>query len=174
MTGTHLIRIAVVVWLAVVYCWLWGTVSVGNILAGLLLGAAITVLLPLPRLPVGGWLRPLPLLQLLGVIGYYALISSVQVALLALRRDAPPPAGVLRVSLAIRSDLVLVLCCDALTVIPGSMVLEIDAERRMVYVHVLDIGSERAVAEFYRSTRRLEQLFIRTFESRPTTGPAPR
>ncbi|MFH5208363.1 Na+/H+ antiporter subunit E [Antrihabitans sp. NCIMB 15449] len=164
MTRTVGVQTSVIVWLAIVYVWLWGDISIGNMLAGLLIGVLITVLLPLPRVGVAGTAQPLRILQLLAVIAYYALESSVQVAWLALRPGPAPITGVLRVRLTIKSDLVLVLCCDALNLIPGTMVLEIDKDRRSVYVHVLDVGSDDAVTKFYRSTRRLERLFIMAFE----------
>ncbi len=52
----------------------------------------------------------------------------------------------LRARLAIKSDLVLALAVNIITLIPGSIVLEIDQERRLIYVHVIDVGSEKAVA----------------------------
>lgn len=158
------VQFSVLIWLAVVWVGLWGDVTVANVLAGLAVGALIMRLLPLPRVPIGGRVHPLSLAALLAVTVYYALEASLQVAWLAVRPAAPPTAGVLRVRLAIKSDLVLVLCCDVLNMIPGTMVLEIDKLRRDVYVHVLDVGSDKAVAEFYRSTRQLEQLFVMAFE----------
>ena len=57
----------------------------------------------------------------------------------------------LRAHLAIKSDLVLALAVNIINLIPGSIVLEIDQTRRLIYVHVIDVGSERAVS---RSTAR--------------------
>ncbi|MGK8485456.1 Na+/H+ antiporter subunit E [Nocardia asiatica] len=172
------VRVGILIWLTVVWLALWGDLSVANVLGGLLVGALIMVALPLPRVPVTGRLNPLPLVELLVVSAYYALESSLQVAWFAIRPAATPVSGVLRVYSATRSDLVLVLWTDLLNLIPGTMVLEIDRGRYVVYVHVLDVGSEAAVAAFYRTTRRLERLLIEAFErptgwpfARPTTPP---
>ncbi|MBF6218853.1 Na+/H+ antiporter subunit E [Nocardia gipuzkoensis] len=172
------VRVGILVWLTVVWLALWGDLSVANILGGLVVGALIMVALPLPRVPVTGRLNPLPLVELIVVSAYYALKSSLQVAWFALRPAGTPVSGVLRVYSATRSDLVLVLWTDLLNLIPGTMVLEIDRGRCVVYVHVLDVGSDAAVAEFYRTTRRLERLLIEVFErptgwphSRPSTPP---
>ena len=62
-------------------------------------------LLPLPRVPVGGLVHPLSLLALLAVIAYYAIESSIIVGWLAIRPAPPPVTGMLRVQLAIKSDL---------------------------------------------------------------------
>ncbi len=161
------VRIGVLLWLTAVWLTLWGDLSVGNLLAGLAIGASIMLTLPLPRVPVSGRLHPLSLVELIVVSSYYTLESSLQIAWFAIRPPPPPVSGVLRVRLNIRSDLVLVLCADLLNLIPGTMVLEIDRQRCVFYVHVLDVGSDKAVDKFYRTTRRLERLLISSFE-RPT------
>ncbi|MEU1547163.1 Na+/H+ antiporter subunit E [Nocardia sp. NPDC005745] len=167
------VRIGVLAWLTMVWLALWGDLSVANLLGGLVVGALIMLALPLPRVPVSGRLNPLPLVALIVSSAYYALESSLQVAWFAIRPAPMPVSGVLRVYARTRSDLVLVLWTDVLNLIPGTMVLEIDRRRWVVYVHVLDVGSDAAVDEFYRITRRLERLLIDAFE-RPTGWPRSR
>ena len=52
--------------------------------------------------------------------------------------------------------------------------LEIDQVRRMIYVHVIDAGSEKAVNSFYRQVARVERLLIRAFERDSEWRPAAR
>ncbi|UGT64772.1 Na+/H+ antiporter subunit E [Nocardia asteroides] len=167
MSRENLGRVGVVLWLALVYTLLWGTLTLGNLVAGLLIGIVIVVVLPLPAMPVTGRFNPIAFAELVAVSTYYALHSSLQVAWLGIRPGSQPVSGVLRVRLDIQSELVLALCVDLLNLIPGTMVLEIDRDRRVVYVHVLDVGSEAAVEQFYRTTRRLERLLVSSFERRP-------
>ncbi|MBF6451710.1 Na+/H+ antiporter subunit E [Nocardia elegans] len=164
MTRERLVRIGVLIWLAVLYTALWGNASIANLLAGLVVGILIMVLLPLPRVPVKGGLRVLPLIELVVLTAYYAIESSLQIAWFAVRPAGAPVSGVLRVRLAIDSDLVMVLCADVLNLIPGTMVLELDRVAGVAWVHVLDVGSDDAVEKFYYITRRLEGLLIRSFE----------
>ena len=173
MNRPRLVQVFVLAWLTVVWVWLWGDISAANIISGATVGFFIMLLLPLPRVPVEGRAHPLSILMLFLTVCYYALESSAQVAWLAVRPGPLPVTGVLRVRLKIRSDLILVLCCDVLNLIPGTMVLEIDQERRLVYVHVLDVGSDAAVTKFYRSTHRLERLFISSFEREADWRPSP-
>jgi multicomponent Na+:H+ antiporter subunit E len=161
------VRIGILLWLTAIWMTLWSDLSIGNLLAGLGVGTIIMLTLPLPRVPVSGRLHPLSLAELIVVSSYYALESSFQIAWFAIRPARPPVSGVLRVNLTMKSDLVLVLCVDLLNLIPGTMVLEIDRQRCVVYVHVLDVSSDAAVAKFYKTTRRLERLLISSFE-RPT------
>ena len=102
--------------------------------------------------------------RLIVVVAYQLVLSSVQVAWLAIKPGPPPTSAVLRAHMAIKSDLVLALAVNILTVIPGSMVLEVEQERRLLYVHVIDVGNEKAVARFYRQVEQMERLLVATFE----------
>lgn len=164
-------RLGVLAWLTAVWVALWGQISVANVLAGLVVGAVVMVALPLPRIPVRGRLRIPPLVRLLGVSMYSATESSLQLAWFALRPGPPPVSGVLEVQFAFRSDLVMVLCTNLLNLIPGTMVLEIDREKCVAFVHVIDVGSEKAVTSFYRTIRKIEALLIAGLETRATPLP---
>lgn len=167
------LRIWVLCWLTIVWVLLWGTVSAANILGGLAVAALITVLLPLPEVPVEGRLHPLSLARLVVQVAWYLVLSSAQVAWLAIKPGPPPMSAVLRARLAIKSDLVLALAVNVISLIPGSIVLEIDQDRRLIYVHVIDVSSTEAVDRFYRQTGQVERLLVAAFERdkdwRPTT-----
>jgi multicomponent Na+:H+ antiporter subunit E len=143
---------------------LWGNVSAANMLSGLAVALLITLLLPLPVVPVEGRLHPLSLVKLVAVVGWSLVLSSVQVAWLAIKPGPPPQSAVLRVPFGVKSDLVLALGIHAINLTPGSMVLEIDSLERVLYVHVLDVGSSRTVNRFYHEMAALEHLLHRTFE----------
>ena len=161
---TITLRVWMLCWLILVWVLLWGTISAANILSGLALALVITLWLPLPPVPVEGRLHPLPLLHLVVTVAYYLLVSSVQVAALALKPGPPPLTAVLRAHLAVKSDLVLALAVNIINLTPGTIVLEIDQARRMIYVHVLDVGSDRTVKRFYRQISGLQKLLVASFE----------
>lgn len=158
------LRIWILVWLTMVWVLLWGSVSAANVLSGLVVALAITLLLPLPSVPVQGRLHPLSLMWLVLNVAWWLAQSSIQVAWLAIRPGRPPRSAVLRGHLALKSDLVLALAVNIMNLTPGTIVLEIDQSRRLVYVHVLDVGNERAVEQFYRQVAQLERLLIAAFE----------
>jgi multicomponent Na+:H+ antiporter subunit E len=158
------LRAWVLCWLILVWMLLWGTASVANVVGGLAIALLITVLLPLPAVPVEGRVHPLSLLLLIVVVAYELVKSSLHVVWLAVRPGPPPRSAVLRAHLDIKSDLVLALAVNILTLTPGSIVLEIDQVRRMIYVHVIDVGSQQAVDRFYRQVSRIERLLVTTFE----------
>jgi multicomponent Na+:H+ antiporter subunit E len=159
-----LLRVWVLCWLTLVWMLLWGNVSAANVLSGLAVALVITLLLPLPAVPIEGKLHPISLLRLAIRVAYYLVLSSVQLAWLAIRPGSPPQTAVLRAHLAIKSDLVLALAVNVINLIPGSIVLEIDQTRRMIYVHVIDVGSDASVQRFYRQIADVERLMIASFE----------
>jgi multicomponent Na+:H+ antiporter subunit E len=158
------LRVWVLCWLILVWILLWGTVSVANVVSGLAIALVITLLLPLPGVPVEGRVHPLSLARLVLLVGWDLVLSSLQVAWLAIRPGPPPRSAVLRVRVAVKSDLVLALAANIVTLTPGSIVLEIDQTRRLMYVHVIDVSSESALSRFYRQMSGLERLLVTTFE----------
>jgi multicomponent Na+:H+ antiporter subunit E len=173
MKRANVLRMFVLAWMTFVWVLLWGTFSIANILGGLAVAVIITVLLPLPRVPVEGRVHLVSALRLGVYIFVESIKSTISVAWLAIRPAAPPVTGVLRCRLTIKSDLVLTLWTDIMNNIPGTMVLEIDQVRRIVYVHVLDVSTDKAVADFYRSARLIERLLIDSFERDAEWQPSP-
>jgi multicomponent Na+:H+ antiporter subunit E len=166
------LRVWVLCWLVLVWILLWGSVSVANIVSGLAVASVITLLLPLPAVPVEGRVHPLSLVRLIITVGHYLALSSVQVAWLAVKPGPPPLSAVLRAHVAVKSDLVLALAVNIFNLIPGSIVLEIDQSRRMLYMHVIDVGSDRAVNRFYRQVAQVERLLVSAFERESDWQPA--
>ena len=164
MSRAAALRVWVLVWLTFVWILLWGNISAANILSGLAVALVITYLLPLPPVPVEGRVHPVPLARLVVLISWYLLWSSFQVAWLAIRPGPPPLTAVLRAQLNIKSDLVLALAVNVINLIPGSIVLEIDQVRRLIYVHLVDAGSDRSVNQFYHQVRQVERLLVAAFE----------
>jgi len=167
-----LLRLWILCWLTLVWVFLWGTLTWANVLGGLAVALVVTLLLPLPVVPVEGRLHPLSLVWLVLHIVYWMIMSSLQVAWLAIKPGPPPLSAVLRANMAVKSDLVLALAVNIMNLTPGTIVLEIDQVRRMLYVHVLDVGTDRAVNRFYRQVGRLQRLLVRTFERDAEWRPA--
>ncbi|GBE65393.1 Na+/H+ antiporter subunit E [Mycobacterium sp. MFM001] len=159
-----LLRISILLALTGVWVLLWGNYSAANAVSGLAVALTITLLLPMPPVPVQGRVHPLSVLRLVVRVAWYLVVSSVQVSWLAIKPGPPPPSGVLRAQVSIKSDLVLVFAVNILTMIPGSIVLEIDQLRRVIYCHVIDVGSARAVDRFYRQVAHVERLVVAAYE----------
>lgn len=168
MTRSRLTGLAVVVWLTAVWVLLWGTVSIANILGGVVVAVLIRLLLPLPLVPTEGRLRLLPVLRLAGRVAVDLVVSSADVAWLSIRPGPPPHTSIASVQLSTRSDLVLSLVVGLVNLQPGAVVLEVDRVQRRLYTHVLaaahrDDRPGDSVRRLRRSALRLEALLDQGF-----------
>lgn len=153
-------RLPQVVWLTVVWVLLWGTVSVKIILGGLLVAVAVTLLFPMPmsgaRLP----LRPVRLLRLAGFLIVDLVVSGVQVSWETLRYGPRARAGIIAVPLLAGSDRVITMVAGALSLAPGSFVLQIDRRGRTWYVYALGLRGPADVERVRRQVLTLQRRVI--------------
>ncbi|MEH6820794.1 MAG: Na+/H+ antiporter subunit E [Dietzia psychralcaliphila] len=166
-------RVFMLLWLTIAWVMLWGPIEVGTIVAGVLVSIVVMVLLPLPRVPVEGLVRPVSTAWLVIVVAYYLVRSSIAVAWLSVRPQAPPRSAVLRAPMRLKSDFTLALAVNTLNLMPGGIVVRVDPVARYVYIHVLDAGSPEAVERFRRQTAHVEHLYVRAFERPEDWKPSP-
>jgi len=152
------------VWLTVVWVLLWGDLRIGNVLAGLIIALAVTVLLPLPAVASGGRLRPLGLVRLVAWFVRDLVVASVQVSVQAFR-PGPPVSAVIGVRLRSSSDLYLTLTAELCSLVPGSIVVEAHRLTRTLYLHVLDVETAGGVEAARQSVLDQEERVLRAVAS---------
>ncbi|MET8908476.1 Na+/H+ antiporter subunit E [Micromonospora sp. NPDC004551] len=148
-------------WLVAVWVLLWGDLTWGNLLAGLVVGAAVLLFFPLPPVTFGGRLRPGALLVLAVTFAGELVTASLHVAAVALRPGCVPRGAIIAVPLRVRTDLNLALTAEVISLVPGTLILDVDRDRGVLYVHVLDVrrpedltaGRERVLAVERRIVR---------------------
>jgi multicomponent Na+:H+ antiporter subunit E len=157
-----------IAWLTLVWVLLWGTFSPATLVGGVLVAVAVTALFPMPptsqRLPV----RPLRVLGLVGYLAYDLVRSTVDVTWQVLRYGAGARGAIVDVPLYTASDNVVTLMANALSLSPGSAVLQIDARHGRWYVYVLGprdaAGVDRARRRVLAMQRRVLSAFGRPEE----------
>ncbi|MGC4897194.1 Na+/H+ antiporter subunit E [Micromonospora sp. DT31] len=169
--------------LVIVWVLLWGTFSWANLIGGLAVGAVLLVVFPLPPVTFAGRIRPVALLRFLARFLYDLVIASAQVAWLAVRLGDPPRSAIIAVRLRVNTDLNLTLTAEALSLVPGSLILEADRRTGTLYVHVVGLRSLDEVERFRRGVLELEARIVaavgsreelrRIEESVPTGPPGP-
>ncbi|GAA1783290.1 Na+/H+ antiporter subunit E [Streptomonospora arabica] len=156
-------RMATVVWLTVMWVILWGDASLGTVVAGACVASGCYAAARLPHLPVRLTFRPLHTLLLVWHIAVELLTSSVRVAVHVLWRPRRMRGAIVEVPMRTDSDLLLALTAAGLSLITGSLVIELNREEGVLYVHGTPIHSERSVRNLRRQVRRTEELFVRAF-----------
>jgi multicomponent Na+:H+ antiporter subunit E len=139
-------RLPVVAVLTLVWVLLWGNVGPLTVLGGALTALLVTTVFPFPAVTWNGRFRPLPAVRLLVTFFADLLVASVQVAWIAIRPAAPPSSAVIRVQLATRSELLLTITAELISLVPGSLLIELDSRRGLIWLHLLD-GSTPAKVE---------------------------
>lgn len=162
MSRLRLLQWPMVVWLALVWCALWGSVSPKIVLSGVLVGVAVCLVFPLPRLRADGVVRPWPLLVLLGRFLGDVVVASVRVSVTTLRPGLPRNA-IVEVDLTTSSDLVLTVVAELVSLVPGSVVVETRRSTHTLFLHVLDAPDPAAVERARASALAQEQRVLRAF-----------
>ena len=155
----------VLVWMA-----LWGSASLIVILIGLVVSAVILLLVPLPTMVFRFGVHPWRTLVLIGRFLWDVVVASIQVGWLALRPRMPQPE-VTTVRLAGDSDLIEALTALAVSLVPGSLIVDADAETRTLTIHVLD--AERRTMQSFGEQVLAQERRIRLALGDESTNSAP-
>lgn len=158
------LRVTTVLWLAVAWIMLWGDISPGTIIAGVLIAVVVMVLFPLPRRPVLGQLNFFAAVSLCLYVFRKVVASSFHVAWLAIRPGPLPESALLVAPMRLQTDFVLALAVNTLNIIPGGIVVRIDERNRQVVMHVLEAGTPQQIEKFYADIEAIEWRYVRAFE----------
>ncbi|GHJ08134.1 hypothetical protein TPA0907_25010 [Micromonospora humidisoli] len=153
-------RAVAMIVLVTVWVLLWGTLSWANVLGGLVVGLVVLTVFPLPPVTFTGRVHPVPLLRFALRFLRDLVVASVQIAALALRFGHPPLGAIIAVRLRVRSDLNLTLTAEALSLVPGSLIVEVDRDAGILYVHVLGVRDRAEVERFRDGVLELEARLI--------------
>jgi multicomponent Na+:H+ antiporter subunit E len=146
--------------LVVLWIFLWDHIDVLTITTGVLLAIAVTRLLYLPPILLSGRFNPWRGL-LLGIrMMFDVVFASLQVGLLSVNPRWQPMNSIIAVQLLTRSDLVTTLTAEAINVVPGTVVVDIDRERGLLYLHALGTRSFEDIERTHRSVLGTEERIV--------------
>ncbi|MBQ1011529.1 Na+/H+ antiporter subunit E [Micromonospora sp. M51] len=125
-------------WLVLVWSLLWGNLTWANLVGGLLVGGAVLVFFPLPAVSFGGRLRPWALLVFVARFVVELVSASLHIARIAVQPGYRPRGAIVAVRLRVPTDLNLALTAEVVSLVPGTLILEVDRNSGTLYLHVLD------------------------------------
>ena len=159
------VNLPAVVVLTAVWVLLWDEVSLFLVITGVLLAVLVGLVFPLPPIDLHGRFRPVQGLRLLAQLLVDAFRASLDVVTLAFRFGTVPRSSIIRVQLRSRSDLYLTLTAELVSLVPGTIVLEVHRATSTLYLHVLGATDTAAVEEACRAVLEAEARVLRTFGS---------
>ncbi|MET0414803.1 MAG: Na+/H+ antiporter subunit E [Actinoplanes sp.] len=152
-------------WLMVVWILLWGEINWANLASGLLVGSAVLLFFPLPAVTFGGRLRPGALLAFAGRFVVELVSASLHVARIAVQPGYQPRGAIIAVQLRVPTDLNLALTAEAVSLVPGTLILEVDRDTATLYLHVLDTHGPADLTLARERARAVERRIVRAVGS---------
>jgi multicomponent Na+:H+ antiporter subunit E len=144
---------------------LWGVLSWATLISGLVVAAILLAVFPLPPVTFAGRPHPAGLMRFtLRFLGDL-IIASGQLAWLAFRFGHQPRSAIIRVPLRVPSDLILTLTGEAVSLVPGSLIVDTDRENTTLYVHVINMPDRAAAERFRRTVYNVEARIVRAIGS---------
>jgi multicomponent Na+:H+ antiporter subunit E len=127
----------------------------------LAVAVVVCLVFPLPPLRMGLHVNPLRLgwlvLHFLGDV----VAASAQVAWVTLQLGRQPRNAVIEVDLRTRSDFVLTIVAEMVSLVPGSLVVEARRSTHTLFLHVLDAGDMSGVEKMRTQVFALERRVVR-------------
>ncbi|MGH4011440.1 MAG: Na+/H+ antiporter subunit E [Pseudonocardiaceae bacterium] len=159
-------RLPQLVWFSAVWVLLWGSFSVKSMVGGVLVAVLVTAVFPLPLVEERLSVRPVRLLRLIGYLAYDLVISSAKISWETLRYGSRTTAGIVAVPLQTESALVAAAVADAVSLAPGTFVLQIDRRRAICYVYALGVRTPDDAERVRREVLALQWRVIGALGSR--------
>lgn len=157
------LQLPVIAWLTLVWVALWGDLSAANVLSGLAIALVICLVFPLPPLRMHLHVRPLRLAWLILHFLGDVVAASAEVAWKTLQFHRQPRNAVIEVDLKTRSDFVLTVVAEMVSLVPGSLVVEARRSTHTLFLHVLDARDESGVEKMRAQVFALERRVVLAF-----------
>lgn len=151
-------RLGSIAGLTFAWCALWGSASVANIASGVLVGSLASS--RLIGTPAVGSVRPKPLMRFAFVVAKDLVASTVSVSYEVITPVDFTDEAIVKVPLPTTARPHLLLLVVAVTLTPGTAVVDVDPDTGCMYLHLLH--AERAGATI-EHVKELAELACRSF-----------
>jgi len=155
-------RLITVAWLLLVWLTLMESITVGAVLGGLAVAVGLTALFPERSRGSSAWtIRPHRVIAMAVYFSVRFVEANVEVAAKVI---APRPErlrrGIVGVSVISTSRTLRATLANAVSLTPGTFIIDIDESTSTMYVHVLDVASPDEVR---LAIHRLERMIALAF-----------
>ena len=148
------------VWLIALWMLLWGQFTWLAFLTGLVAAVVVTRVFRLPPVELSGRVNPVYGVAFLVEFVGWLIVGSLTVALQVLDPRRLPRPAIIGVPLVIDDDLIMTHTGVTASLIPGSLVVDTDRDRRILYLHVIGVDSDEAAERQREQVLRWEQRIV--------------
>lgn len=164
--GYYLQQLPFLAILIALWMLLWGQLTWLAFLTGLVAAVFVTRVFRLPPVDLSGrlnlWYGLVFVVTFLGAVVRGSLIVAWQV--LDVRR--PPGAAIIAVPLRVDDDVIMAHTAVTASLIPGSLIIDVDREGRILFLHTIGIRDDRDVDHHRRVVLGWEARITRAVGSR--------
>ena len=146
--------------LVVLWCLVWGQVNLLTVLTGVILAVVISLLFYLPAIDLSGRVNFWHLLVFFVRLIVDICRASIDVAWLVINPKYKPSSAVIAIPLDTRSDLIMTFTAEAISLVPGSIVVDVDRQESVLYVHVINVRTEEDLDEFREEVFATEKRLV--------------
>jgi len=158
-------QLPLLVVLVLLWMMLWGSLTPLTIVTGVIVAVGVTRAFYLPPVELSGRFNPLWFVVFLGRFLVELVEASFQVAWRAL---SPTPIGkssIVAVKLLTRSDFIMTLVAISVSLIPGSIVIEVDRAGGVLYLHAIGAAERDQIDKVRNDVLDIEVLIVRALGS---------
>lgn len=159
-------QIVLLAGLVVLWCLVWGQFTVLSVVSGVLLAILVSLLFYLPAIDLSGRINPWFVVVFFVRLIVDIVRASVGVAWLVVNPRYSPSSAILAIPLDTRSDLITTLTAESISLVPGSIVVDLDREQSVLYVHVINVRTEADLEEFRAEVFATEKRLVMAIGSR--------
>lgn len=164
--GVRLHELPLLIGLVLLWMMLWREVSLLSVSSGFVTAVFVMRLFYLPPVELAGRFNLWHALRYLAYFFWHLTRASWQVAWLAVRPGPPPTSSIIAVKLHTKSDFILTMVGLTNSLIPGSLVAEVDRFESTLYLHVLNTPTQKEIRQMREEVYTVERLLILSIGSR--------
>lgn len=153
------------VWLIALWMLLWGQFTLLAFVTGLVIAVFVTTVFRLPPVELSGRLNPWWLIVFVVQFAFALVKGSLVVAWQVLDVRRQPGVAVVAVPLVTDDDLIMAHVGVTASLIPGSLVLDADRDRRILYLHVIGASTDAEVERQRHMVQQWEERLVRAVGS---------
>jgi len=143
--------------LVVIWMLLWGQFTWLSLITGLALAVGVSAVFYLPAVDMSIRVNPWYTVLFFARLLFDISRASIGVAWLVLKPRYVPSNAIMAIALRTRSDLIMTWTAEAISIVPGSIVVDVDREDSVLYVHVINVRNEAEMDAFEDEVLRTER-----------------
>jgi multicomponent Na+:H+ antiporter subunit E len=159
-------ELPLLVWLVIVWGALWRDFSPGNLLFGAIIAIIVAKLFYLPPVELSGRFNVLRAFRFALMFLGKVVAASFLVLYLAVAKGPGVRSAVVAVPLRSHSDLMVTATGHVISLIPGSLVVEVDRSTSTLYLHALNMKTEEDILKIRKEVQDIEAGLIRIMGTR--------